>query len=61
MRGHDQCPAIKLSRAALTSRAAHAAIAAEQLLSSFWCCRLTSRLRTSFLWTERLRGRLAAC
>src|SRR5215207_8616183 len=45
MRGHNPSPPMKLSRAALAFRAAHAAIAAEQLLAItyVWWCALTGR------------------
>jgi hypothetical protein len=45
MRGHDASPALTLSRAALASRAAHAVIAAEQLLAIayVWWCALSGR------------------
>ena len=45
MRGHEPRSASKLSRAALAFRGAHAAIAAEQLLSIgyVWWCALTGR------------------
>jgi hypothetical protein len=45
MRGLNPNPAMKLSRAALAFRAAHAAIAAEQLLAIayVWWCALTGR------------------
>src|SRR5918993_188117 len=45
MRGHDSRPAAKLSRAAMSFRAFHAAIAAEQLLALayVWWCAITGR------------------
>jgi hypothetical protein len=45
VRGHEPRSASKLSRAALAFRGAHAAIAAEQLLSIgyVWWCALTGR------------------
>lgn len=45
MRGTNLTPAMKLSRAALAFRAAHAAIAAEMLLAIayVWWCALTGR------------------
>jgi hypothetical protein len=45
MRGHNPEPAVKLSRAALAFRGAHAAIAVEQLLaiSYVWWCALSGR------------------
>jgi hypothetical protein len=45
MRRHDPSPAMKLSRAAMAFRAAHAAIAVEQLLAIayVWWCALTGR------------------
>jgi len=45
MSEHNPSPAIKLSRAALAFRAAHAVIAAEQLLAIayVWWCALTGR------------------
>jgi hypothetical protein len=45
MRGLNPNPAMKLSRAALAFRVAHAAIAAEQLLAIayVWWCALTGR------------------
>ncbi len=45
MRGHDGSPAMTLSRAALAFRAAHAVIAAEQLLAIayVWWCALSGR------------------
>lgn len=45
MRGSNSSPAIKLSRAALAFRAAHTAIAAEQLfaIAYVWWCALTGR------------------
>jgi hypothetical protein len=45
MRGHDPNSAIKLSRGTLAFRAAHAAIAAEQLLAIayVWWCALSGR------------------
>ena len=45
MRGHNPSPAMKLSRAALAFRAAHAAIAVEMLLAIayVWWCALSGR------------------
>jgi hypothetical protein len=45
MRGHNPSPARKLSRAALAFRAAHTAIAVEQLLAIayVWWCALSGR------------------
>lgn len=45
MRGHDPDPVIKLSRGAVAFRAAHAAIAVEQLLAIayVWWCALSGR------------------
>ena len=45
MRGHKASPAMKLSRAALAFRTAHAAIAVEQLLAIayVWWCALSGR------------------
>ena len=45
MRGHNSRPAAKLSRAAMSFRAFHTAIAAEQLLAIayVWWCAITSR------------------
>ena len=45
MRGHNSRPAAKLSRAAMSFRAFHTAIAAEQLLAIayVWWCAITGR------------------
>ena len=45
MRGHNSRPAAKLSRAAMSLRAFHTAIAAEQLLAIayVWWCAITGR------------------
>jgi hypothetical protein len=58
MKEHNPTPAMKLSRAALAFRSAHAAIAIEQLLAIayVWWCALTGRDRLLHIAAASLIG-----